>query len=57
MTFFHHKNADDTGELAKIVELCDVEPELTPEGAEKLAAILSRPGRRIPKLAALLKRR
>lgn len=31
------------------------EPELTAEGAEKLTEILSRPGKRIPKLAALLK--
>lgn len=31
--------------------------ELTPEGAAKLAATLSRKGRRIPKLAALLKRK
>lgn len=33
------------------------DPELSAEGAAKLASILSRPGKRIPKLAALLKGR
>jgi len=35
----------------------DLLPELTAEGTARLAEILSRPGRRIPKLAAVLARK